>query len=66
MKDFQFGVSPVRYSVSEYLTKVRQRKKSVKKRDKRGGKWGNNYDTGCLIMDQRPVTDLFLVPVTGV
>ena len=26
VKDFQFGVSPVHYSVSEYLTKVRQRK----------------------------------------
>ena len=25
-----------------------------------GGKWGNKYDTVCLIMNQRPVTDLFL------
>ena len=33
VKDFQFGVSPVHYSVSEYLTKVRQRKNWVRKKD---------------------------------
>ena len=38
VKDCQFDVSPVHYSVSEYLTKVRQRNTWVRKRDQRGGK----------------------------